>query len=146
MVFAVCKKCKVKTKHRKINDNRPGRKSYLACSICLENNCKRHRKKYWYKYLAQKANNRKRKNSIKLTEQIVLKIANDQNFRCALTNVKFDIESKWYKPSLDRIDSNKGYTKTNLRLVAWIVNHCRGNLTDTDFIDMCKKVSNYNRK
>lgn len=116
-------------------------KVYPACSICLENNSKKHRKKYWYKYLAQKANARKRKGSIKLNEQIVLSIAKAQNFKCALTNTQFDIESKWYKPSLDRIDCNKGYTKANIRLVAWIVNHCRGNLTDTDFIDMCSRVT-----
>lgn len=123
---------------------RPGRKSYPACSICLENNSKKYRKKHWYKYLAQKANARKRKDSIKLTEQIVLAVAKRQHFKCALTNVIFDIESKWYKPSLDRIDSNKGYTKHNIRLVAWIVNHCRGDLTDQDFIAMCKKVARRN--
>jgi hypothetical protein len=140
-VFAVCNKCNAKTKHRIVNDARPGKKSYPACSICLENNSKKHRKKHWYRYLAQKANARKRKGSIKLTEQIVLSIATTQKFKCALTNVTFNIESKWYKPSLDRIDSNKGYTKNNIRLVAWIVNHCRGDLTDNDFIDMCKKVA-----
>lgn len=145
MVFADCKKCNASTKHRRIKDTRPGRKSYLACSICLENNSKRHRKKHWSRYLAQKANARKIPGSVKMTEQLIESIGYDQRLRCALTKVRFDIESKWYKPSLDRIDSNKGYTPDNVRLVAWIVNHCRGNLTDAEFIDMCKKVVEGNK-
>lgn len=145
MVFADCKKCNTKTKHRLVKDSRPGRKSYLACSFCLEENSKRHRKKHWYKYLAQKANARKVPGSIKLDEQMIVNLAEIQKYKCALTDVVFDIESKWYKPSLDRIDSDKGYTPDNLRLVAWIVNHCRGDLTDQDFIDMCEKVARKNK-
>lgn len=141
MEFVDCKKCNTKTRHRKVNDKRPGRKSYLACSICLENNSKKYRKRHWCRYLAQKANARKVPGSIKLNEHIIESIGYDQKYRCALTRVRFDIESKWYRPSIDRIDSNKGYTLDNIRLVAWIVNHCRGDLTDAEFTDMCIKVT-----
>lgn len=52
----------------------------------------------------------------------------NQNNRCLLTNIEFDFKtSKFHRnpigPSLDRIDSNKGYTKSNTRLVClWINN------------------------
>ena len=137
-----CAACKAVTLHKLIKDKRIGRKSsYYSCIPCAYKATVRYRKKHWYKYLAQKANARKVFGSVKITEQIVLSIAHKQNYKCALTNTPFDIESKWYKPSLDRIDSSKGYTPDNLRLVGWIVNHCRGNLTDDDFIDMCKRVT-----
>ena len=32
----------------------------------------------------------------------------------------------------------------NIRIVAWIVNHCKGELSDAEFIDMCKKCVVYN--
>lgn len=135
----VCKKCKIETIHRFVKDKR--RSSYYSCSLCLERNSKKYRQKYWEKYLAQKANSRKRKGSIIITEQMIKNLNKDQNNKCALTFVEFDLTSKWYRPSLDRIDSNLGYVESNIRLVAWIVNHTRGNLTDLEFIDMCNKVS-----
>ncbi len=146
VVYKYCKNCQYKTKHKLINDKRLGRFPYYSCVECAIKSAKNHRKNYWYKYLAQKANARKKIGSIKLTEKHLLKIAKKQKFKCVLTNEKFNIESKWWKPSLDRIDSNKGYILSNIRLVAWIVNHCRGNLTDKEFIDMCKKVSIFNER
>lgn len=138
-----CKKCLKETKHRPVIDTRG---EYYRCSICAENASKRHRKSNWYKYLAQKANSRKRANSEKLSGEQIEEIAKYQEFKCALTGVPFDINSKWWKPSLDRIDSSSGYTCQNIRLVAWIVNHTRGSLTDKEFINMCNKVaSNYHK-
>lgn len=136
-----CNGCKTNTKHRLVKDSRPNRNNYYSCSICLENNTKKYRINNWYKYLAQKANSRKRPNSIKLKEEDILLLAFNQNYKCALTNEDFNIISKWWKPSLDRIDSSLGYTKQNIRLVAWIVNHTRGNLTDDEFVSMCNKVA-----
>lgn len=141
MVFADCKKCATKTRHRKVKDSRPGRRPYYMCAICLDNHSKAYRKRHWCRYLATKANSRKIPGSIILTENMIESIGYDQKLRCALTKVRFDIESKWYRPSIDRIDSNKGYTLDNIRLVAWIVNHCRGNLTDAEFTGMCIKVA-----
>ncbi len=42
--------------------------------------------------------------------------------------------------SIDRIDSNKGYTKDNIRLVTYMYNSCKGRWTDFDVIQMCKGV------
>lgn len=139
--FKHCKKCNKETKHRFVKENRPNRSSYYSCAICSDNANKKHRINYWYRYIAQKANGRKREGSIKLSESHILALAGKQEDKCALSNVKFDIESKWFKPSIDRIDSTKGYTLDNIRLVTWIVNHCRGKLTDEEFVAMCKAVA-----
>lgn len=135
-----CKKCNKETKHRLVIEKR-ARSNYYSCSICLENNSKKHRQKKWCAYLAQKANSRKRKDSIKLTEEDIVNLDQKQYHKCALTGALFDTSSKLWKPSLDRIDSNLGYKLNNIRLVAWIVNRSRGNLTDNDFIEMCYKVT-----
>ncbi len=136
-----CKKCSKNTLHRLVTATRG---SYYVCVDCDREVKTRHRKKHWCRYLAQKANARKVPNSEIITETLVESIGYEQRLRCALTGECFDIESKWWKPSLDRIDSSKGYTSDNIRLVAWIVNHCRGELSDSEFIDMCKKVSSKN--
>lgn len=47
---------------------------------------------------------------------------------CQLTGLKFDLSpgqngrQNAYAPSIDRIDSKKGYTKENTRVVLWAVN------------------------
>lgn len=131
-----CKKCNKDIIHRyvKIDD-------YYACSGCTSKNSKNYRKKYPLRYLAQKANARKKPGSEKITEEMLLEIYKNQDGRCALTGIKFDSNTRWWKASLDRTDCKKGYTKKNIKLIAWIVNHSKLDLTDFEFIDMCNKVA-----
>lgn len=133
-----CDRCNYNTAHRFVKNETNG---YYSCKICLETNSKKHRKLHWPRYLAQKANARNRPGSSKLLGHEVEAQFLKQNSKCALTGQNLDINHKWWKPSLDRIDSNKGYSVDNIRIVAWIVNHCRGDLEDAEFIDMCKKVA-----
>lgn len=135
-----CKKCNKVTIKRFVKDTGNG---YYSCSLCLEDNSKRYRKRYWSKYLAQKANTRKKPGSEKLTGEDVDLLIKNQNNKCAISGVSFDLESKWNKPSLDRIDNTKGYTLDNIQLVTWIVNHSRGELTVEEFKEMCRKVGGY---
>lgn len=69
-----------------------------------------------------------------------------QEYKCALTGVPLDVSSKWWKPSLDRIDNNLGYFKGNIRIIAWIVNHSKLDLNDNEFINMCNRVASYYTK
>lgn len=136
-MISFCKICNTETKKRLVG-------GYQACSICAETASVKHRKKYWYRYLAQKANARKRPGSVTLLESDVKKAAERSGYRCAISGVLLDIDSKWYKPSLDRIDNSKGYTPGNIQIVAWIVNHCKLDLENKEFINMCVRVANYN--
>ena len=137
--YRYCNRCASEVKHRWVKSK--GRSPYYACSRCLERNSVKHRKHNWFKYLAQKANARKLPMSDHLTESDILKLAEDQEYKCDLTGIEFDVESRWWKASLDRIRSDEGYTKDNIRLVAWIVNHSKGELTDDEFINMCRAVA-----
>ena len=42
--------------------------------------------------------------------------------------------------SVDRIDSNKGYSKENIQLVQSIVNIMKTDLDQTEFIQLCKNI------
>ena len=132
-IIKFCKRCSDRTPHRVQGTAEP----YMACTICSQKNSQKHREKHWFRYLAQKANARKREGSVKLTEADVLAVWEKQKQRCAMSKRSLDPKDRWWKPSLDRIDNSKGYTPDNIRIVAWIINHCRGDLTDKEFFEMC---------
>jgi hypothetical protein len=48
--------------------------------------------------------------------------------------------------SLDRIDSSKGYTIDNVQWVHKTVNLMKRELNQQDFIDICNKISYYNKE
>ena len=74
------------------------------------------------------------------------------NGKCEVTGIEFDFNkhSKYsknpYAPSIDRIDSSVGYIKTNVRMVIWQVNLMKGELSDFEFIELCRKVINGTEK
>jgi hypothetical protein len=53
-----------------------------------------------------------------------------------------DRHNPW-KPSLDRIDSTKGYLKGNVRFVTAMANICKGAFPDEDVVAFCKAVAGY---
>lgn len=73
-----------------------------------------------------------------------------ENGSCAVTGIRFDLqpyESKRsgkrcnpFAPSIDRIDSNKGYTNENTRVVIWQFNHMKGELTDKELLSVCLTI------
>ncbi len=66
-----------------------------------------------------------------LTPKFILKLLNEQNLRCKETNSEFTFGTAKcpFKPSIDRIDNNKGYEKKNSRIVTVQVNIGRRNFT-----------------
>lgn len=66
-----------------------------------------------------------------LTEDQVLGLLTAQNYRCAVSDLEFDLHHRGgtgdafrrpFAPSLDRITPSLGYTATNIRLVCCAVN------------------------
>ena len=63
---------------------------------------------------------------------------------CELTGIKFDFNPHPEKnhnplaPSIDRIDSKKGYTKDNIRIVLWFVNCAVGEGSDEEALPLLK--------
>lgn len=75
----------------------------------------------------------------------VLEILEKQDNKCVYTGKDFVWEySNNYKPSIDRIDSTKGYTKDNIQLVCVIANQAKSDLTHTEFLDMVKIIYDKN--
>jgi hypothetical protein len=140
-----CNQCNQIRKHRLRRYLSKKQNAGYSCTYCVSGQDKKSRVKNWFSYLARKANSRKRIGSITLTKEHLEEIWNKQEQKCALTGRNLNIEDHWWKPSVDRIDSSLPYLLDNIRIVGWIVNHCRGDLTDEEFIDMCKSVGDYKK-
>lgn len=48
-------------------------------------------------------------------------------------------------PSIDRINSKKGYSSRNIQIVSTAVNQAKNDLTDKEFIKLCCDVADYHR-
>jgi hypothetical protein len=61
---------------------------------------------------------------------------------CYYTNEPVTLErNKLNTISLDRIDSNKGYTKENVVVCQQIINKMKSDLSNDEFVMLCKKVT-----
>ncbi len=99
---------------------------------------------------AVRARSAKRGIEFTLSAKDMWEIALKQNKKCALTGIDLVFVSNPAKQtdsnaSLDRIDSNKGYTLDNVQWVLKYVNLAKRELSQNDFINICKKVADYNK-
>lgn len=76
-----------------------------------------------------------------------------QNSRCALSGmpiviantIKGDMSRGETTASLDRIDSGKGYTKTNVQWVHKDINKMKMDISQANFIRLCQKVAEHSQ-
>lgn len=76
----------------------------------------------------------------------------EQDGKCALSGEKMThisyktntILTNNYNASIDLIDSTRGYTHDNIQLVSSIVNTVKCDMEMKQFIEMCRKVANFN--
>lgn len=70
-----------------------------------------------------------------------------QNRKCALSGIELKFSrtaiKKLSTASLDRIDSNKGYTLSNVQWIHKDINQMKMDLDENYFIEMCRKIANY---
>lgn len=88
---------------------------------------------------------------VQITSQDIIDLHNKQNGKCALTNIKmthiaYNTQDDQhtinkYNISIDRIDSNKGYTTDNIQLVCAIINRIKSDIDDVEFLLIVNKLS-----
>ena len=68
-----------------------------------------------------------------------------QNKKCALSGLSIDFYGEGQsKASLDRIDSTKGYIKGNVQWLSATVNNMKWQLSQKEFLEICKKITDNN--
>ena len=90
-------------------------------------------------------NSKQTKNmSFNLTKEFLHELFQKQNNKCKITNITFDYtkynnkKASPFKPSIDRIDSSKGYTQDNVRLVCVIINFALNEFGEEIFRQICE--------
>ena len=116
----------------------------VQCKKCASDYQKIAREKQPLKYILRDAKQHaKVKNRVfTITLDDLCKVLLQQNNKCALTGIEFSNENK---PSLDRIDSNIGYTPENIQFVLKEVNIMKSNLDESKFIELCSLIT-YTKK
>ena len=97
---------------------------------------------------------KKRDKNYNITIEDLKELWNIQNGICYYSGVKLELmsysknkPSQIYSASLDRIDSNKGYEKGNIRWVSKSINYMKNTMTDEEVWELCKIIcENMNKK
>lgn len=93
------------------------------------------------------ASAKKRKIDWELTKEQVEDIFSRQNGRCALSGIEMMPKKNTpYRPSLDRIDSAKGYVLSNVQFVCSVVNVMKNKFVEEEFIKICKLIAEHRGK
>ena len=72
-----------------------------------------------------------------ITADFVEGLMNRHDCKCHITLIPFETTGP-FVPSIDRIDSSRGYTKDNIQVVCWIYNRCKADNTHEDVIKFAK--------
>ena len=87
---------------------------------------------------------RSRQNEFELDILDVVEMWNQQSQICAYSGKVMTLEhGKLNTVSIERIDSNIGYTKSNTILVCNAINRMKSNFAFEEFFEMCKSVTEH---
>lgn len=79
-----------------------------------------------------------------LTNDDLDEIYREQQGLCALSGIQMNPAiSSPYRPSIDRIDSTKGYTRANVQFVCSVVNVMKNKIHEPLFVDLCAKIATH---
>lgn len=126
-----CKSCNKKNKKERVK------------KLSIEQQMKMMLKTTLYSSKRRKLKGRKECGINNLTIEDIVFLKDKQNNKCVYSGEELIWETNnIYKASIDRIDSEKGYTLDNVQLVCLIVNQMKSNLNEKEFLDIINKISN----
>ena|SRR3990172_12930553 len=135
-------------KHRNWIVRTDGNKNQINCAVCRKIQQTRYSEKLDIKlriiFLSAQRHALQLNREFKINHKDVINLFNVQNKKCALTGIKFD--GRNFIPSLDRIDSSKGYINGNIQLILKELNSMKSNMELEKFLNLCNLVSKYKRK
>jgi hypothetical protein len=76
-----------------------------------------------------------------LTKEEVIDISYKQGHKCVYT--RHNLWNSTEKPSIDRIDSSKGYIKSNIQIITFKANVAKSDLQEDTFMELVKDIYNH---
>jgi hypothetical protein len=143
-----CKETKPFSEFSKFKKNKDGLFSYCKKCHCESNAKHQTTPKGRARKLISDANYRKNGKRAYLEKTLIFEdiLPVLEIGKCQLTGLPFDFSPSkisfrnLYAPSLDRIDSNKGYSKDNVRIVLSSVNTALGEHTDEEMLPILEAM------
>lgn len=121
--------------------------SHITCRRCSE--LKRRKTKEIHEWLWNKSFKRFKSSEhitdYDITPEYIKELLEKQNYKCHYSKREFDICSKYYQPTIDRIDSSKGYIQGNIVICCNIINVMKSDQTLEEFksnIDLLYNILN----
>lgn len=174
MIELTCETCKTKFKRRVAEVNRNKKKGLRVfckqtCAANHSSNLERIKQRQWttenhprghiktkdefsdFRWYMKMIKQRRRVYDVDL--DYLKQLWETQKGICPLTGWELVLKSHTYRPneklqiyhaSLDRIDSNKGYIKGNVRFISVMGNMAKNSWNDEELIEFCKAVSDNN--
>jgi hypothetical protein len=149
--YKACPSCGVSCSYLRRNYAYLSYKEGKTCKKCSNSIPENNSHKGWYLDVLRISFARKYEVNAKLRGfswdieyEYLAQLLIDQDFKCALTG--WDIQAMGIgnnTASLDRIDSSLGYTPDNVQWVHKMVNMCKQQYSQDDFVDMCNAVSQH---
>lgn len=94
----------------------------------------------------ERKQNTRTKVPVTITIEYIWNLFLKQDRKCSLSGTLLKIgQGAEFNASIDRIDSSKGYIEGNVQWVDKHVNFMKRTYSQEFFIDMCKKIAEYNR-
>jgi hypothetical protein len=155
-----CTSCKkIKNSYLFPNDVANIDKKKHLCKHCSNESARKRRSNHTPTQIVNNMLNNAKKSSIKrvrsgrtdcgeftLTTQDIFDLVKKQNNRCFFTKKEFIWKyNNNNKPSIDRIDCNRGYTKDNINMVTFIVNQYRSDLLISELKSLSFDITNTNK-
>lgn len=92
--------------------------------------------------LSCRKSSEKRGNEFSLTREDFVNMWEKQDGICVYTGMQMDLQPNTpLSVSVERVDSNIGYTESNTVLCCNVINRMKSNLDGETFFDMCKAVT-----
>jgi len=152
-----CTKCRVfkfPEEFNKSNNEKNTLKLTYLCKLCAKQKIHEYRNTevgFWVSVWNNLVGSSKSRNlELEITKEDIKKLWEKQGGLCAITHLPMELaksqkitRSRSYSPyrmSVDRIDNNIGYKKSNIRLVCAYVNVMRMDMTDQQLKFWCEAV------
>ena len=148
-----CKECQ-NAYHRRYNENRKDINRKRLAEWRLANPDKR-RAQYWRSEDARKRNDwagtllkairstvKKTARELTITREDIVERYEAQSGRCFYSGMKLNFELKKHSPmypSVDRVDSTRGYTPDNIVITCWWMNRAKFTYTAEDYISLVEE-------
>lgn len=111
-----------------------------------------------FRSIARSVRSRHSSKGVKVSSEVQVEdlynLWHEQEGKCALSGIQMELPqstTEWEenpatpkRVSLDRLDHDLPYQKGNVRFVTYMANICRNTFKDSDVIEFCKAVSDYN--